>query len=306
MNKDLISANDLTLADLELYLAKAAVAEAMPRRELVEVLRGYVLAVIFYEPSTRTRLSFEAAMHRLGGGVIGFSDTSTTSVKKGESFLDTVHTLEQYADILVVRHPQEGVARLAGEGASIPILNAGDGANQHPTQTLLDLYTIQKFFGAVSGLKICLAGDLKYSRTVHSLLKALQMFGGVEVVLASPPSLELPPYLKLDDAGDELDIAQTHDLRAGIEGADLVYMTRIQRERFPDEVEYAKVKDAFRLDRAMLEGVPDHFKVMHPLPRVKEIATDVDDTPYAGYFQQVRSGMIIREAILSLHLGVEL
>lgn len=306
MNKDLISANDLTLADLELYLAKAAVAEAMPRRELAEVLRGYVLAVIFYEPSTRTRLSFEAAMHRLGGGVIGFSDTKSTSVKKGESFLDTVHTVEQYADILVVRHPKEGVARLAGEGASIPILNAGDGANQHPTQTLLDLYTIQKFFGKVSGLKICLAGDLKYSRTVHSLLKALQMFGGVEVVLASPPSLELPFYLKMDNQGNDLDFAETHDLREGIEGADLVYMTRIQRERFPDEVEYAKVKDAFLLDKAMLEGVPDHFRVMHPLPRVNEIATDVDDTPYAGYFEQVRNGMIMREAILSLHLGVEL
>lgn len=304
MSKDLISANDLSIEDLRHYLDLAARAEALPRQELVRLLPGHVLAVMFFEPSTRTRLSFEAAMSRLGGSVIGFSDTTTTSVKKGESLLDTVRTLECYADILVIRHPREGVARLAGEATRVPVLNAGDGTNQHPTQTLLDLYTIQKQLGRIDGLRVALAGDLKYGRTVHSLVRALRMFDGVEFVLASPESLRLPGYLEYDERGREVHFEETGDLRDALSRCDVLYMTRIQRERFADPVDYERVKDAFRLDASMLEGAPGHLRVLHPLPRVNEIATDVDGTPHAGYFEQVRNGMIMREAILLHHLGV--
>ncbi len=192
MKRDLISINDLGREDIERYLSMATAIEAVPRREKLDILRGFILLEMFFEPSTRTKLSFESAMRRLGGGVMGFSDISTTSVKKGESFRDTVRTVENYADILVIRHSQEGTARLAAEISRLPVLNAGDGTNQHPTQTLLDMYTIQKFFGRVRDLKICLAGDLRYSRTVYSLLRTLMMFEGNEFLLCSPESLRVP------------------------------------------------------------------------------------------------------------------
>ncbi len=306
MKKDLISANELSAEDLLFYLSLAAKAEEIPPREKLELLRGKLLMLMFFEPSTRTKNSFEAAMRRLGGDVMGFTGTASTSVKKGETFLDTVLTIERYVDIMVIRHPQEGAARLAAESSSLPVINAGDGTNQHPTQTLLDLYTIFKCFGRITDLKICLAGDLKYSRTVYSLLRTLMLFGGNEFVLASPEALRVPDYLKWDEQGHRQSFVETDDLQAAVEHCDLVYMTRIQRERFPDPLEYEKVKGVFRLQASMLKNVRSHFKVLHPLPRVDEIDTDIDGTPHAGYFDQVYNGMIMRQGILLHLLGAKI
>jgi len=305
MKTDLISATDLSLEEISEFLALAARMDETPPEAKIELLKGRVLMVMFYEPSTRTRLSFEAAMIRMGGGVIGFSETASTSVAKGETLRDTVLTAECYADAIVIRHPQEGAARLAAGAASIPVINAGDGANQHPTQTLLDLHTIQKNFGRTSGLKIALAGDLKYGRTVHSLFQALLKFRGNEFTLVSPPGLRLPEYLLAEARSRSAQVEEAEDLQAALCNCDIVYMTRIQRERFPDVLEYEKVKDAFVIDAAMLEHAPESLKVLHPLPRVNEISPDLDGTTYAGYFPQVYNGMIMRQAILLKLLGVE-
>jgi aspartate carbamoyltransferase catalytic subunit len=305
MMKDLISIDDLSLAQLKDYLSRAARIEAVPAREKAQLLSGQVLMVMFFEPSTRTRLSFEAAMCRLGGSAIGFSDTSCTSVVKGESLADTIHTVERYADVMVIRHPKEGTARLASQLSRLPVINVGDGANQHPTQTLLDLYTIQKFFGQIDRLKIALAGDLKYSRTIHSLIRALMMFEEVEFVLVSPQSLALPHYLRRAEGTRQATFHETADISEAIATCDVVYMTRIQKERFPDLVEYEKVKDAYCVDAEMLEVAQEHMKILHPLPRVNEISPEVDNTPHAGYFEQVENGLIMRQAILLHLLGVE-
>jgi aspartate carbamoyltransferase catalytic subunit len=304
MKNDLISMNDLDLPRIESLLDLAQRVESMPLVERVRLLPGRVLMVMFYEPSTRTRLSFESAMQKLGGGVIGFSETASTSVAKGESFADTILTCERYADVIVVRHPKEGTARLAAETASVPVINAGDGTNQHPTQTLLDLYTIKKFHGQVDNVRISFVGDLKYSRTVHSLFQALLKYDGVKVNLVSPQTLRLPSYLKLSAEGRKLAFDETEDLQAALSQSDIVYMTRIQAERFADIMDYEKVKNAYCLDASMLADAPDHLKVLHPLPRVNEISPDVDGTHFAGYFDQVESGVIVRQAILLNLLGV--
>ncbi len=304
MKSDLISMNDLDLADIEHYLDLAHQVEGLPAQERVRLLAGRVLMVMFYEPSTRTRLSFESAMQKLGGGVIGFSETASTSIAKGESFSDTVLTCERYADAIVVRHPKEGTARLAAETASIPIINAGDGTNQHPTQTLLDLYTIKKCHGQVDNVRIAFVGDLKYSRTVHSLFQALLKYQGVKFTLVSPESLRLPGYLKLSAEGRQLDFDETDDLQAALAQNDIVYMTRIQAERFADIMDYEKVKNAYCLEARMLAGAPANLKVLHPLPRVNEISPDVDKSRFAGYFDQVESGVIVRQGILLSLLGV--
>ena len=306
MKKDLISMNDLDHARLLEYLQSAAAIEAMPPHRKVTLLQGKVLMVMFYEPSTRTRLSFESAMNRLGGSVIGFSETASTSVSKGESFQDTILTCERYSDVIVVRHPKEGTARLAAETAAIPVINAGDGTNQHPTQTLLDLYTIQKFHGRIDGVKIAFVGDLKYSRTVHSLHQALVKFSDVEFVFVSPESLRMPDYLKMTTTGEPISFNETEHLEEALHNVDVVYMTRIQKERFADIMEYEKVKNAYCLEASMLTGAPDHLKVLHPLPRVNEIAVDVDQTRFAGYFDQVGNGVTMRQAILLDLLGVEI
>lgn len=303
MKKDLISIDDLTLEEILDYLDLAAQVEAMPDAEKAALLPGRILATLFFEPSTRTRLSFESAMCRLGGRVIGISESASSSTAKGESFSDSIRTVEQYADLIAVRHPTEGTARLASEIAAVPIINAGDGANQHPTQTLLDLFTIRKFFGKVDGLKIALVGDLKYSRTIHSLCRALLLFDRVSIVLVSPESLRLPGYLMKAAAGTTTVFRESDSLPDAIRDCDLVYMTRIQKERFPDVLDYEKVKNCYCLDAKMLEDVPEHFKVMHPLPRVNEISPDVDATPHAGYFEQARKGMIMRQAIILDLLG---
>jgi aspartate carbamoyltransferase catalytic subunit len=302
--KDLISVDDLSREGIERYLDLAAKVERLSDQERNRRLIGRILAVMFYEPSTRTRLSFEAAMHRLGGSVIGFSEAGATSVAKGESLRDTVRTVERYSDIIVIRHPREGAARMAAEAARIPVINAGDGTNQHPSQTLLDLYTLKKLFGGLKGIRIALAGDLKYSRTVHSLVQALALFESVEFLLVSPPTLKLPGYLKETGATSKVAFRETEDLRNAVRGCDVIYMTRIQKERFPDLLEYEKVKNAYCIDAALLAEAGSKLKVLHPLPRVNEIASDVDDKPFAGYFDQVGNGLVMRQAILLDLLGV--
>lgn len=304
MKKDLISIDDLDLEDVLGYLDLAAKVEAMDDADKCGLLAGKLLATLFFEPSTRTRLSFESAMARLGGRVIGFTEAGNSSTAKGESFSDTIRTVEQYADIIAVRHPKEGTARLASEIAAVPVINGGDGANQHPTQTLLDLYTLRKFFGKIDGLKIALVGDLKYSRTIHSLCRALLLFDGVRIDLVSPESLRLPGYLTKAAAGTTTTFRETESLPDALREADVVYMTRIQKERFPDVLDYEKVKNVYVLDAKMLEGAPKHLKVLHPLPRVNEISPDVDATPHAGYFEQARNGMIMRQAIFLDLMGM--
>jgi aspartate carbamoyltransferase catalytic subunit len=304
MKRDLISIHDVDRKDLERYLALAAKVEALPLANKAHLLDGRVLGVLFFEPSTRTRLSFETAMARLGGSIVGFAEASTASVVKGESLRDTARTVERYADILVIRHPREGAARVVAEATRVPIINAGDGTNQHPSQTLLDLYSFNKFFGSLDGLKIALAGDLKYSRTVHSLVQALALFDEVEFTLISPPTLKLPAHLREMGAASRNRFVETETLEEAVASCDVIYMTRVQKERFPDLLEYEKVKDAYRIDAALLEGAPQRLKIMHPLPRVNEIQPDVDDTPHAAYFEQVGNGVIMRQAILLDLMGV--
>jgi len=303
MKKDLISIDDLKLKKIREFLDLAEKIEKLPDTDKKALLSGKVLAALFFEPSTRTRLSFEAAMLRLGGSVIGFSDTVTTSVSKGETLKDTIFTVENYADVIVVRHPREGAARVAAEISRVPIVNAGDGANQHPTQTLLDLFTIQKFFGKFENLKIAMVGDLKYSRTIHSLVQALVKFDKVEFHLVSPDTLRLPDHIKaqIEEKGNPL--IETTDLSSAMSCCDVVYMTRIQRERFPDALEYEKVKDCFCINLEMTKTARTGMKILHPLPRVNEILPEVDSTPFAGYFEQVKNGLIMRQAILAHLLG---
>jgi aspartate carbamoyltransferase catalytic subunit len=263
-----------------------------------------VLATLFLEPSTRTRLSFTSAMLKLGGGVLDFGDPEHTSIKKGESLSDTIRIVAGYSDVIALRHPWEGAARLAAEIAGRPVINAGDGANQHPTQTFLDLYTVQKERGGIDGLTVGFVGDLKYGRTVHSLATALGRFDVHQVYIA-PASLAVPPGLlgELGRAG--VDYEQTEDLRGVLPQLDVLYCTRIQQERFPDIIEYERVKGAYRIERALLEdcGVKDGLRIMHPLPRVDELAPDVDQTPYAVYFEQAANGVPVRQALLAMVLG---
>jgi aspartate carbamoyltransferase catalytic subunit len=306
MKKDLISMEDLSVDEIMDYLRGAAIVEKMPLDERVKLLPGRIMASLFFEPSTRTRLSFESAMQRLGGSVIGFSETSATSVSKGESYTDTIHTVENYSDIFVIRHPGEGTARLAARESHLPVINAGDGSNQHPTQTLLDLYTIKKDLGKIEGIKMAFVGDLKYSRTVHSLIRALMKLNVTEFMLVAPESLRLQKYFMVSDEPGKYSFTETDEIEEAIRTCDILYMTRIQRERFPDIVEYEKVKDSYVLTAEMLEEAQEHMRVLHPLPRVNEIAYDVDKTKHAGYFPQMRNGVIMRQAILLKHLGVEI
>lgn len=306
MKKDLISMDDLTVDEIKDYLRVAHLVEEMSDEERYRLLPGKIMAAMFFEPSTRTRLSFESAMHRLGGSVIGFAEQSATSVSKGESFTDTIHTVENYCDIMVIRHPGEGTARLAAMESRLPVINAGDGSNQHPTQTLLDLFTIEKDLGQISGITVAFVGDLKYSRTVHSLIRALMKFDVTNFILVAPESLRLPKYFMMTDEPDKYHFYETNQLEEAIPKCDILYMTRIQRERFPDLLEYEKVKDSYLLTAAMLADAKPHLRVLHPLPRVNEIAYDVDKTKFAGYFPQARNGVIMRQAILTKHLGVAL
>lgn len=300
-NRSLISINDRTPAEFIQILDLAEKFEAKPKQKILE---DYVIATLFFEPSTRTRLSFESAANQLGARVVGFSDPSGTSVQKGESLKDTILTVNQYSDIIIMRHPIEGSARWASEVATIPVVNAGDGANQHPTQCLLDLYSIRKTQGKLENLDIALVGDLKYGRTVHSLVEAMCHFNAT-FHLVSPTELKLPSSVKRFIKEGKLKYYQYTDLMDCIDKVDILYMTRIQRERFSDPIEYEKVKNAYILRNSMLENTKPNLRILHPLPRVNEITEDVDSNPKAYYFQQALNGVFVRQAILSSILGVE-
>jgi aspartate carbamoyltransferase catalytic subunit len=268
----------------------------------LDLLDGYVMGALFFEPSTRTRLSFETAMHRLGGDVVGFAQTGTSSVAKGESLNDTIRTVSQYVDVIVMRHPEIGSARQAAAVATVPVLNGGDGAGQHPTQALLDLYTIQVERGRVDGNAIALCGDLKNGRTVHAGVELYQHYD-CPLIFVAPEALRMPPEITERLRREGVEIEETEDLEAALGKADVLYMTRIQKERFADPEAYERLKGSYVLTREMVERVNPNVTVMHPLPRVNEIETDVDDLPGAAYFRQARNGVPVRMALLALVLG---
>ncbi len=302
-DKDLVSIRDLSRDQIEALLDLSEKMIPYARGEKVKrALDGRVLGNLFFEPSTRTKLSFESAAHRLGCDVIDVSEISGTSISKGENLSDTIRMVDAYCDIIVLRHPHEGAARLAAKFSENPVVNAGDGAGSHPTQTLLDLFTIRKAKGSLDGLNIVLVGDLKYGRTVHSLADALTMFGA-KLTLVAPDPLQMPPdiYKNLKDKG--CNPKKATKLEEVIDQADVLYVTRIQRERFPDPAEYQKVAGTYRIDNAMLREAKSDMIVMHPLPRVNEIAHEVDDTPHAKYFEQAFNGVPVRMAILCAILG---
>ena len=300
-NKSLVSIHDITKDDYERILNLAEKFEANPKRK---ILNDFIVATLFFEPSTRTRLSFESAASRLGAKVIGFTDAATSSVKKGESLKDTILTVSNYADVIVMRHPKEGSARYASEVSPVPIINAGDGSNQHPTQCLLDLYSIRKTQKKLDNLNIAFIGDLKYGRTVHSLAIALTNYN-TTFHLVSPVELKLPSAVKRYIKEKNLKYHQYTELEEVIPNVDILYMTRIQHERFSDPVEYERVKNAYILRNNMLDHAKKNLKVMHPLPRINEITEDVDDNPKAYYFNQALNGVYVRQALLTAILGVE-
>ncbi len=293
-NRDVISIRDFTREEIELIIAKAKHIQPSQTE-----LADKVMASLFFEPSTRTQLSFNTAIQRLGGSVIGFSGAEGSSVVKGETLSDTIKVVEKYADLIVIRHSSEGSARLAADVASIPVINAGDGANQHPTQTLMDLYTIDACQGKLDGLSIGMVGDLKYGRTVHSLATALTRFSNIKLRLISPPNLRMPSSF-LRELEEPVPYSETEQL--DLRGLDIVYVTRIQRERFADIEEYEKVRNAYVLDKKACEQLKTSASILHPLPRVNEISTDVDALPQAKYFEQVRNGVPVRMALLHLIL----
>jgi len=299
--KSIVSITDYSKEQILSILDHAATFEANPNQNL---LNGKVAATLFFEPSTRTRLSFETAVNRLGGRVIGFSDASTSSSSKGETLNDTIRMVANYADIIIMRHFLEGAARYASEVSSVPVINAGDGSNQHPTQTMLDLYSIQKTQGRLDNLKITMVGDLKYGRTVHSLLMAMSHFAPTFCFVA-PDELKMPEEYKI--FCDKNNIRYTEKTEFDVEDineADILYMTRVQKERFTDAMEYEKVKNVYTLHNRMLEHSKENLRILHPLPRVNEIDMDVDCNPKAYYFDQARNGLYVRQAIISNALGL--
>ncbi|MBD5267008.1 MAG: aspartate carbamoyltransferase [Bacteroides sp.] len=303
MNRNsLVSISDIGKDEIMRLLRQASYFEANPNHR---ILQGKVVATLFFEPSTRTRLSFETAVNRLGGRIIGFSDASTTSSSKGETLKDTIKMVSNYVDLIVMRHYLEGAARYATEVTDVPVINAGDGANQHPTQTMLDLYSIYKTQGTLDNLTITMVGDLKYGRTVHSLLMALQYFNPTFNFIACK-ELEMPrEYIRFcDEHGIKYNEYRDFTPEV-INSTDILYMTRVQRERFTDIMEYERVKDLYNLNVKMLEGSRDNLRVLHPLPRVNEIDQDVDDSPKAYYFQQAKNGLFARQAIICRALGID-
>ncbi len=299
--RSLISITDYTKEDILKILDLAEEFEKNPRQN---ILNGHVIASLFFEPSTRTRLSFESAVQYLGGRIVGFASADTSSVKKGESLKDTILTVSNYSDLIVMRNPLDGSARFASEVSPVPIINAGDGANQHPTQCLLDLYSIRKTQGQLENIEIAMVGDLKYGRTVHSLVQALSLFNA-KFHFVSPESLKMPSSVKTVIKNAGLEYFQYTELSDVIPFTDILYMTRIQGERFPDPLEYEKVKNSYILTNSMLEGSKETMKVLHPLPRVNEITEDVDDNPKAYYFQQARNGVYVRQALIAAILGLK-
>ena len=299
-NRSLISINDYSKEEQIKILDLAEGFEKNPRQN---ILNNKVIATLFFEPSTRTRLSFESAISQLGGKIIGFTDAASSSVSKGETLMDTIKTVANYSDLIVMRHPLDGSSRWASEVADVPIINAGDGANQHPTQCLLDMYSIRKTQGSLDNIHIAFVGDLKYGRTVHSLVIALSQFN-TTFHLVSPDELKLPSAVKkyIKDAG--LNYHQYTDMNEVMNKVDILYMTRIQKERFADPIEYEKVKNSYILKNEMMENTKENMRVLHPLPRVNEIEEAVDQNPKAYYFQQALNGVYVREALLASTLGL--
>lgn len=301
-SRSFVAIDDIDKQEMLDLLERARYFEAHPNSKILD---GKVVATLFFEPSTRTRLSFETAVNRLGGRVIGFSDASTSSTSKGETLKDTIKMVANYADIIVMRHFLEGAARYATEVTDVPVVNAGDGSNQHPSQTMLDLYSILKTQGTLEGLTITMVGDLKYGRTVHSLVMALRYFKP-RFNFVSSPQLRMPePYLEICRQ-EGIEYTEHTDFSPEvINSSDILYMTRVQRERFSDAMEYEKVKNLYTLRNAMLAGAKPNLRILHPLPRVNEIDRDVDDNDKAYYFEQARNGVFARQAILTRALGID-
>jgi len=300
--KDLISITDYSKEDYLHILKLAADFEENPNQKLLE---GKVVASLFFEPSTRTRLSFETAINRLGGRIIGFSDVGSSSVSKGETLHDTTRMVSNYADLIVMRHPLEGSSRYAAEVADVPVINAGDGANQHPTQTLLDMYSILKTQGTLDNINIFLIGDLKYGRTVHSLLMAMSQFENPIFNFIAPDELAMPEEYKLFLKEKGIRYFEHTEINENINHADIIYMTRVQKERFMDPIEYEKVKNVYILRNNMLANTKPNMRILHPLPRVNEIHPDVDSNEKAYYFEQARNGVYTRQAIIAHILNLK-
>jgi len=299
-NRDIVSIRGFTREEIDYILEVSRSMEPLAEKGS-DMLRGKVLAELFFEPSTRTMLSFQTAMYKLGGNVIGFAEPGVSSVWKGESLADTVRVVENYSDVIVLRHPLEGAARLAAEYAKVPVINAGSGAEEHPTQALLDLYTILKYKGRIDGLSIILMGDLRYGRTVHSLAYALSLYD-VDLHLVSPDLLKMRREV-IEDIRDRIKVTEHTDLMEILPDADVLYVTRIQKERFPDLGEYEKVRGSYVIDLNVLKKAKDDLIVLHPLPRVDEISVEVDSTSFAKYFEQTKNGVVVRMALLALVLG---
>ncbi len=301
--KDILDGAQFTRDEIERIIAVAEdFRQQLEHRPGLELMRGYVLATLFFEPSTRTRLSFETAMQRLGGGVVGFSSAESSSTSKGETLADTIRTVDQYADIIAMRHPQMGSAREAAAVARAPVLNGGDGAGQHPTQALLDVYTIQRECGKVDETTIVLCGDLKNGRTVHAGVELYKHYH-CKLIMVAPDQLKMPAEIVAKLRSQGVAVEETPNLEAALAKADVLYMTRIQKERFADPAEYERLKGSYILTREMIERVRPKLTVLHPLPRVNEITADVDNLPSAAYFRQVKNGVYIRMALIALVMG---
>lgn len=303
--RSLLEPMDFSLEELDGIFDLADRIIADPQK-YAHVCDGKLLATLFYEPSTRTRFSFEAAMLRLGGQVIGFSEPNSSSVAKGESIADTIRTISCYADVAVMRHPKEGAPRVAANSTDMPVINAGDGGHQHPTQTLTDLLTIRRTLGTFENITVGCCGDLKFGRTVHSLIKALSRYKNVKFVLISPEELTIPDYVRKEVLiKNNIEFKEVRTMQEALGEVDVLYMTRVQRERFFNEDDYIRLKDTYILDNEKMQLAKKDMIVLHPLPRVNEIATEVDSDPRAKYFEQAKNGMFVRMALIMSLLGIE-
>lgn len=303
--RSLINITDLSVSEIEelIYTANDIIEN---REKYANMCNGKILATLFFEPSTRTRLSFESAMLSLGGRVLGFSESSSSSVTKGESLSDTIRTVSTYSDIIAMRHPKEGAPVVACESSLVPIINAGDGGHNHPTQTLTDLLTISREMGRLDNLTIGLCGDLKFGRTVHSLIAAMTRYKNIKFVLISPNELKIPDYIKTEILDkNNIEWVETKNIEEYMEQLDILYMTRVQKERFSSEEEYNRLKDCYILNKEKLNNAKDTLKILHPLPRVNEISKEIDSDPRACYFRQVECGRYIRMALILKLLGIK-
>ena len=301
--KDILHGNQFSKKEIDLVIKVASDFEKeLRKKDSLTLLKGKILSTLFFEPSTRTRLSFETAMQRLGGGVISMASAESSSAAKGETVADTAKTVSQYADVIVIRHPRIGSAKEAADAASIPVINAGDGAGQHPTQALLDIYTIHKELGSLRKLVVSMVGDLKNGRTVHALVELLSLFGS-KLYFVSPDSLRMPEEITANLKRKGMEIVETEDMMEAARASDLIYMTRIQKERFPDLSEYERVRGGYIINNDFLRGLNKKITVLHPLPRVDEINPEIDDYPGAAYFRQAKNGVFVRMALLAMVLG---